>query len=194
MKISALVTALAPHLALDADTAKVTATVAALLAADKKAKDEAEEKATKEKGEKEAADKAAKDAKENAEAGNDADMDDLDAEDEDEPKMKPAKDKKAMDAAIDARVAEALAANDALHVARREVEPILGVVAYDSASQVYKAALDKLGVATDGIHASAYPALLKIAKDKSAAPALASDEKILTMSEAFKGFDRIRSR
>ena len=77
-------------------------------------------------------------------------------------KPEPAKDKKGMDAA---GVAALIAANDAKHAAAREVESILGVVAYDSAAEYYKAALVKLGVDTDGVHASAFPSLLKIAKD-----------------------------
>lgn len=197
MKIATLVAALAPFLATDAKPEDVTAGISALLATDKKAKDEKEAKEAEDKA---AADKAAKDAKVE---GEDEDLD-VDAEDEEAEEAKKkaaadkaAKDKKpeAMDAAgVATLVADAIAANDALHVARREVEPILGVVAYDSADKVYKAALDKLDISTDGIHVTAYPTLLKMAKDKAAAPALANDGagKIHSMSEAFPGFDRIR--
>lgn len=209
MKVSTLVAALAPFLATDAKPEDVTAGVTAALALDRKAKDEAEEK--KKAEDKKAADKAAKDAAASVTSpeGEDEDLDDVEGEDEapDAPeggapkpagRDKKAKDaKKAMDAAIDAKVTAAISANDALHTARREVEPILGVVAFDSADKVYKAALDKLGVATDGVHASAYPTLLKLAKDKAAGTGagLANDSasgKVLSMSEAFPGFDRIR--
>lgn len=195
MKIAALVAALAPHLATDAKPEDVTATVNTLLAADAKAKTEKEEKdaADKKAADKAAADKAAKD-----------DEMDLEGEDAKKAKDKKAADKaaaekddpKAMDAAgVATVVAAAIAANDALHTARREVEPILGVVAFDSAESVYKAALDKLGVATEGVHPSAYPTVLRLAKDKAGAPVLGLDSgagKTLSMSEAFKGFDRIR--
>lgn len=204
MKVATLVAALAPFLATDAKTEDVTAGITAALALDRKAKED-----------KDAADKkAAKDAADAAAAVKSPKGEDeeIDAEDE-EPEApkggakKPAKDgnwglggkdgKKAMDAAVDTAVTAALAARDALHTARREVEPILGVVAFDSAEQVYKAALDKLAIATDGVHPSAFAFLVKTAKDAAtaAAPALANDGgagKVLSMSEAFKGFDRIR--
>lgn len=109
------------------------------------------------------------------------------------------KDKKAMDAAIkgavDTAVKGAVGARDALHDARRKVEPILGAVAYDSAEDVYKAALVKLGITVDGVPPAAYGAMLDVAV--KSAPQLASDGapaggKVQTMSEAFPGFDRIR--
>lgn len=208
MKVTTLVAALAPFLATDAKPADVEAGITAALALDRKAKKDAEDKA--------ACDKAAKDALVKSPAGEDEMDDDIDAEDEEDAKAKAAakkaaKDKaakdgnwglggkdgkKAMDEAIATGVAAAIAANDALHVARREVEPILGAVAFDSAEQVYKAALDKLGVATDGVHPSAFAYMVKTAKTAAAAPALATDGagdgKTLSMSEAFPGFDRIR--
>lgn len=78
----------------------------------------------------------------------------------------------AMDAAsVEKIVADAVAKRDALHTASREVEPIVGVCAFDSAEAAYKAALDKLGVDTKDVPASAYRALLTLAKDTRAAPA-----------------------
>jgi hypothetical protein len=102
----------------------------------------------------------------------------------------PAKDKKATDAAIKV----ALDARDALHAARRDVETVLGVVTFDSAAEVYGAALKKLGVDTAGIHASAYPALFKMARDKAdvQAPTIASDAAaVKTMSGLIKGYNRL---
>lgn len=77
-----------------------------------------------------------------------------------------------MDAAsVEKLVADAVAKRDALHTATREVEPIVGVCAFDSADAAYKAALDKLGVDTKDVPASAYRALLTLAKDRAAPPA-----------------------
>lgn len=211
MKVSTLVAALAPFLATDAKPEDVTAGISAILATDKAA--------TKVAADKAAADKAAADKLVTTPAGEDEDLDDMTGEDEDctpeEKKAaakkakaaadKAAKDgnwglggkdgKKAMDAAVDTAVKAALAADRALNTARREVEPILGVVAFDSAQEVYKAALDKLGVSTDGVDPSAFGTVLKLAKDKAAVPALAADGgpgKVHSMLEAFPGFDRIR--
>ena len=76
-----------------------------------------------------------------------------------------------MDAAsVEKLVADAVAKRDALHTATREVEPIVGVCAFDSAEAAYKAALDKLGVDTKDVPASAYRALLNVAKDTRTAP------------------------
>jgi uncharacterized protein len=215
MKASQVATAVAALLATDAKPSE-TQILAAILAADKKAKDEGglgpveiqnKKKAEdefpeeKKKAEDEKEDKEAEDAeKDDPEATNDEDMD---AEDDVQPKQsvsgagapagnagkKPAQDKKAMDAAIGA----ALAARDALHTARREVEPIIGVVTFDTAADVYKAALDKLGVATDGVHASAFPAMLKLAKDKAAPAVMASDSAAVSdMTKAIPGYGRLR--
>lgn len=65
----------------------------------------------------------------------------------------------ATDAANKART-EAVAEVNALHVARDAVRPLVGVVALDSAAAVYKFALTKEGVALDGVHESAFPALV----------------------------------
>lgn len=205
MKVSTLVAALAPFLATDAKPEDVTAGINAVLATDKAA---AKTAADKKAADKAAADKAAKDALVETPEGNDEDLDDMTGEDEESPEAKKAAQKKAADkkaadkavkgmdsAAVDARVAAALTARDALHVARREVEPILGVVAFDSAAEVYKAALDKLGVSVEGVDPSAFGPVLRMAKDKAAAPILAGDSatgKVLSMTEAFPGFDRIR--
>lgn len=67
---------------------------------------------------------------------------------------------------------DAVARVNALHTAREAVKPLVGVVAMDSAEAVYKFALEQEKVALDGVHASAYPALVaqRIAL-KTAAPA-----------------------
>lgn len=217
MKISDLTAALKPFLASDATPEKVQAAVSAAFAADKKGKDaasgELEEKDQAAKDAKTAADKKAKDEKE----AEDKARDEKDAEDEDDPDMemdeappgpiggakKPGGDRKGKDkamdaAAVDARVQAALAANNALHTARREVETILGAdVALDSADAVYKAALTKLNIATDGVHASAFPAMLKLAKDQAKArtgstPVTGDSAGIADMAKNIPGYGRLR--
>jgi len=79
-----------------------------------------------------------------------------------------------MDSAeVDRRIAAAVASRDELHRASREVESIVGVRAFDSAGDAYKAALEHLGVDIKDVPPSAYRALLTLAKDRAstAAPA-----------------------
>jgi hypothetical protein len=147
---------------------------------------------------------AARDAAENddPEHTNDGDPD-VDANDDVKPKesvtgggspagnkgKEPAKDK-----AHDAKIKVALDARDALHAARRDVETVLGVVAYDSAAEVYKAALDKLGVATDGVHPSAFATLFRMKREAvtATAPTLGSDAAtVSTMAGKIKGYTRL---
>lgn len=122
-----------------------------------------------------------------------------DAEDEGDPSTpggNRAGGKTAIDSAeVDRRIARAVAARDALHTATREVEPIVGVQAFDSAGSAYKAALKKLGVDTAGISPSAFPAMLKLAKDKVTAPApvVAMDSAGVKGIEALiPGYGRLR--
>lgn len=56
--------------------------------------------------------------------------------------------------------ADAVASVNALHAAREAVKPLVGVVAMDSAEAVYRFALEHEKVALDGVHASAFPALV----------------------------------
>lgn len=120
-------------------------------------------------------------------------------EDEEEEKKKKAKDKKAkdeasksgseafagskdeaitqpqMDAAIRAAT-DATAANvrkemSDLFAAREAVKPLVGLVAMDSAEAVYAFALKHAGIATDGVHPSAFPALIAEVTKRKAAPA-----------------------
>ena len=112
-----------------------------------------------------------------------------DDDDEDEKKDKPAEDeeeddeedKKAMDAAIAAARSEATADAvkrvQAIHKAEKEVQPIIGeVAAQDSAEAVYKLALDHAGIDVDGVHPSAYSALVRMhLKTHTAKPVMAQD-------------------
>lgn len=104
----------------------------------------------------------------------DEDDDDPKAKDED-PDPKPEVTKAAMDAAIkiaqDQATAAAVAKVTALYEAREVVKPLVGAVAMDSADDVYKFALDQKGVATKGVHPSAYKPMVELLLKQSAAPA-----------------------
>lgn len=165
-------------------------------AADKKAADEAEE-TEKRKGEdaaiedleKKAAD--AKTARDKRRAG-DATVDPSTGRKPEGGAPNPAQDEKisradAQKLATDAATA-AVAAERSLTEARKAVEPTAGVVALDSAEAVYGFALKQLGIATDGVHPSAFPALYKVAADKKAAPANTDDGVVV----AFPGLARIK--
>jgi hypothetical protein len=81
-------------------------------------------------------------------------------------------------ATVSKMIADAVTARDELHAAAREVEPIIGLRAFDSATNAYKAALEHLGVDLNGVPPSAYRSVLKIAKDRAgavAAPTFAMD-------------------
>lgn len=192
---------------------------AAILAADKKArdaeieeKDEPNGKGAKDrdddpertndefpdKDEKKAKDKAAKDK-----AAKDAKNEDVDAEDEDlsdgdpsSPGGSRAGGKTAIDSAeVDRRIAAAVASRDELHTAHREIEPILGKAAFDSAGKAYRAALDHLKVDTKGVPDSALPAMLRLVKDRSPAPAptVAMDGVgVSALEKAIPGYGRLR--
>lgn len=75
-------------------------------------------------------------------------------------------------ASVNKLVEDAVKARDELHAASRDVEPIVGLRAFDNAGDAYKAALETLGVDIAGVPPSAYRAMLKLAKDaRSATPA-----------------------
>ena len=220
MKISALVKALGPVLATDAKPADVEALVKTVIAQDKKAKDSdpanvASSKEIEKKDQPKAQDADKNDKVEagDPEKANDADMDDeVDADDEfpEAPesgakkpagKDKKAKDaecdpKKAMDAAISAGVASALKAQNDLQEARKAVEPIVGVTAFDSAGATYKAALTKLGITVDGVPSEAFGAILRThlaAAASSVKPVIASDSAgVKSLAEYFPNFNRVR--
>jgi hypothetical protein len=82
---------------------------------------------------------------------------------------------------------------NALHKARKDVEPLVGIVAFDSAEQVYEFALKQCGVALEGVPATAYGALvaaeLRGRSRATPAPRLASDAAPGVMA-AIPGLDR----
>jgi hypothetical protein len=165
-----------------------------------KTKDEWEKMPAKDRA---AARDKARDEKDDPEHTNDSDTD-VEGMDDVQPKesvtgggspagnkgKEPAKDAKAMDA----KIKQAIDARDALHAARRDVETVLGVVAYDSAADVYKAALDKLGVDTTGVHPSAFATLFRVKREAvtASAPTLGSDAAtVTTMASKIKGYNRL---
>lgn len=83
------------------------------------------------------------------------------------------KDKPAMDA--DTIRAEVAAQLNALWQARKEVEPLVGMVAMDSAEAVYAYALQQKGVSTKGVHPSAYKSMVQMLLDNNGKSALAMD-------------------
>lgn len=98
----------------------------------------------------------------------DEDDEDKKAEDEDDEKDEP----KAMDAATVALIRadakkDALQAVKALREAEADVRPLVGeIAAMDSAEDVYRFAMDQLGIEHKGVHPSAYKALIAMAKAK----------------------------
>jgi len=90
-------------------------------------------------------------------------------------KAKDLPEKPAMDAATVTKMiakakAETKAEVEALHTARKEVAPLVGEVALDSAEAVYKFALDHAKVDTEGVHPSAYRALVRMVGEKKSDP------------------------
>lgn len=66
----------------------------------------------------------------------------------------------------------AVARVNALHKAREDVKPLVGIVAFDSADEVYAFALKQSQVATDGIPAAAYGALVEQVKARKSATSI----------------------
>jgi hypothetical protein len=114
------------------------------------------------------------------------------------PKPSPGLDAKAMDAAIATAVQSALTAerikSAALFAARKDVEKVLGIVAYDSAEAVYGAALTHLKVEHKDVHPSALRALFhaSIKTAPASTPIVGDAASVQTMEHAFPGFDRLR--
>lgn len=157
-------------------TLNIQATDALLLAVDKdleKAEDEKEEKADDETPEMKAAkDKAAKDSSapvsagpKEGEKGKSITADAL-------PAMLAGyvTSEQAAQLAADA-ANQAVARVNALHKAREDVKPLVGIVAMDSAEAVYRFALEQSKVALDGVPPAAFGALVEQVKARSKAPA-----------------------
>lgn len=184
-KAAAIRATLKPLLAQDADLeAEVRKALLALDEADKEDEEEQKKKtADDEDDEEDEKEKKKKPAS------------DSDEDDEDEKKKKPADDeddeddkkddkvsKTAMDSAIRlaADSATKLAAKNFREVreAEQAVRPLIGdVVAMDSASDVYRTALEQSGIDVKGIHHSAFPAMVQMAisQKQNSRPVIAQD-------------------
>ena len=89
--------------------------------------------------------------------------------------------KQAMDAAM--IESNAVAKVTALFEAREKVKPIVGQIACDSAEEVYKTALAKSGVSTQGVHPSAYGAMVDLVlQGKQNTPHIAQDSAAVASS------------
>lgn len=80
----------------------------------------------------------------------------------------------------------------ALRQAEDDVRPLVGqLVAMDSAEEVYEAALKQLGVKVEGIHPSAYPALIEAQKqirgNRRPTPLASDNATVQTVTELFPG-------
>jgi len=201
LKHAARIEALKPFLAPTADLIALDAEIDK----EEKAEDEAKEKAEDEKNDcygnaadewekmsakdkkhardKWAKDKAAKDKKaKDAKSAKDADPD---HRDDFEGSKDAAITQDQLNAAVKAGVDLARKQARDLHVALEAVKPIVGVLAMDSvqsADEVYAFALKHAKVNIEGVHPSAYPALLDVIKSRAAPvkardPALAMDDK-----------------
>lgn len=100
----------------------------------------------------------------------------------DEEKEDDAVSAKAMDAAIKSAVDNVRKTERAVRAAEDEVRPYIGKVAVtcDQAHEVYKLALDSLGIDVSDVHPSAYRAILKtvpVPGTTPAAPRIAADAK-----------------
>lgn len=105
---------------------------------------------------------------------------------------KPAQDKGiSMDKAIAKAVAQAKAEMRDLSVAQKEVAPLVGEVALDSADDVYKFALEQSGVSVTGVHPSAYRSMVTMLKDKPKNKPAMDGAAVSSLHEKFKGLSRI---
>lgn len=154
-----------------------------------------EEKAArlkKEASDKKARDKKAKDADETEEERKEREAAEAKAKDEEEEKdKKAAEDRKAMDAAIKSAERNATANANAIRQAEREVQPLVGEIdVMGSAEAVYRFALDSVGVPNKGVHASALPALVTMAKERQAEKKTIPTARVAMDSDASASFSK----
>ncbi|HED4122959.1 TPA: DUF2213 domain-containing protein [Klebsiella variicola subsp. variicola] len=178
-KAEAIRATLKPLLAQDADLeAEVRKALLALDEAEKK--DEEENKPAEDEG---------GDGEEDGEEDKDKKKTAEDEDDEEDDKVS----KTAMDSAIrlaaDSATKKAAENFRKIREAEQVVRPLIGdVVAMDSAEDVYRTALEQIGVDISGVHPSAYPAMVKMAisQKESSRPVIAQDS--ASVSEFEKAF------
>jgi len=102
--------------------------------------------------------------------------------------------KPAMDAAIRMAEDSAVARVNAIWEAKAAVRPIVGEITAPmaSADAVYKFALDHQRIDTEGVHPSAYPAILKAHTAAAAKPRIANDAAPPDSLTKIPGFNRLR--
>lgn len=193
-KAAAIRATLKPLLAADADLeAEVRKALLALDEADKedkKDKPAEDEETEEEKKEREAKEKAAQD-EETEEEKKEREAKEKAAKDEEE-KDKDKVSKTAMDSAIrlatDSATKKAAQNFREIREAEQAVRPLIGdVVAMDSASDVYRTALEQSGVDIKGVHPSAFPSLVKMAisqKESTRPASLAQDSASISEFES----------
>lgn len=98
---------------------------------------------------------------------NGKDMEKAEDEETEDKKDKPAMDADAIEAAAVKRVT-------ALFEARDAVKPLVGMVAMDSAEDVYKYALEHVGVSVAGVHPSAFKSMVGLVLKNQAKPETSS--------------------
>lgn len=192
-KAAAIRATLKPLLAADADLeAEVRK---ALLALDEADKEDEKDKKTADDEDDEEDDKKKKTADDE---DDEDDSDDKkkktadDEDDEDDDKKDDKVSKTAMDSAIrlaaDSATKKAAQNFREIREAEQAVRPLIGdVVAMDSASDVYRTALEQSGVDTKGVHPSAFPSLVKMAisqKESTRPASLAQDSASISEFES----------
>jgi len=146
------------------------------------------DEADKEEEEEEAAKKKAMDEEEAKAKAKEEEAKKLKAEEEEKNKG----DKAAMDSAmVDQKVKMAIDANNRMHQALKDVEPLVGEVkGMDSAEAIYQFALKQAGIDTTDVHPSAYRTLVTMHKQAVKTNGLAEDKAInYDIASAFKGLD-----
>lgn len=150
--------------------------------------DEEDDEEEKKKRDEEAKKKAAEDAEE-------------DEKDKDKDKVTKGAMDEAIANAVKAATASAVKTQQAIREAERAVRPYVGelAIAFDSAEQVYRTALETLGVDVKDVHASALPTILGLQpkpgeQTRKVERAVAMDAaSAKTFNEMFPGADRIRT-
>lgn len=213
MKHAKLIAAIKPFLAADANLAALDAKMDdemekaedAEVTDPNKEDEESEAEAKKAAKDKKARDcKAARDKKARDKKARDEDMDDEDVAGDEFPEKpedgaeKPGKDSAVVtladvQAAADAATAAAVSRMTSLQAALDAVKPFVGdLKGMDSAESVYEYALKELGVDYAGVHASAYPALLALARRAPTKPAQDSAAAAKTTYDLHPGIARIK--
>ncbi|MFM7945883.1 DUF2213 domain-containing protein [Hafnia paralvei] len=189
-KAAAIRATLKPLLAADADLE--TEVRKALLALDEADKEDEKDKKTADDEDEEEDDKKKKTADDEDDEDDSDDKKKKTADDEDDDKKDDKVSKTAMDSAIrlaaDSATKKAAQNFREIREAEQAVRPLIGdVVAMDSASDVYRTALEQSGVDIKGVNPSAFPSLVKMAisqKESTRPAALAQDSASISEFES----------